>query len=116
MGPGARQSEGTMVRTIAMAAFLGSTAMTGAATATALFWTAGATVGVMGFSGLVLMALTAQGAFRDPESLDDRMSQSRSHLSLSRPQIRRAPLGPVTPPSRNGHSRTWPRTARQARR
>ncbi len=103
------------MRTIAMATFLGSSAMTGVATTAMLIWTSTATLGLMTVGGFVLMAIAAQGALRDRPGLDDQMSANRTHLRLSRGLPQRRPLGPVRLPSRNGH-RTWPRTAREARR
>ena len=102
------------MRTIAMAAFLGSSAVTGVATAATLMWASTATLGLLAIGGWVLMAISSQGALRDREGMDDRMRENRTHLRLSRPQIRR-PLGPVRLPSRNGY-RTWPRTVREVRR
>lgn len=103
------------MRAIAMAAFLGSSAVTGAATAATLIWASTATLGFLVAGGLVLMAISSQGALRDRKSMDDQMEPNRTHLRLSRGQPLRRPLGPVSLPSRNGH-RTWPRTVREVRR
>ncbi len=108
------------MRTIAMAAFLGSSAVTGVATSAMLIWASTATLGLLTVGGFVVMAISAQGALRDRKSLDDQMEENRAetsaaHLRLSRGQPQRRPIGPVRLPSRNGH-RTWPRTAREARR
>lgn len=103
------------MRTIAMAAFLGSSATTGAATAAVLIWTATATLGLLVVGGWVVMAISAQRALQDRKSMSDQMEENRRHLRLSRTQPQRRPLGPVRMPSRNGH-RTWPRTVREVRR
>ena len=103
------------MRTIAMTAFLGSSAVTGVATAATLIWASTATLGLLAVGGWVVMAISAQGALRDRKSMDDQMRENRRALRLSRPLGRR-PLGPVRMPSRNGHSRTWPRTVREIRR
>lgn len=96
------------MRAIAMMAFLGSTAMTGAATAAALLWASGATLGLIGVAGWTLMTLTAIPAFGAWDLLDQRMQESRAaygvaHLTLS-------------PSRRDGLRRSWPQTAREARR
>lgn len=106
------------MRTIAMAAFLGSSAMTGVATSAMLIWASTATLGLMTVGGFVVMAISAQGALRTPkENLGDQMQKNRRSLRLSRGQPQRRPIGPVRMPSRNGHKygRTWPAT-REARR
>lgn len=105
------------MRTIAMAAFLGSSAMTGVATSAMLIWTSTATLGLLTVGGVVVMAISAQGALRDRKTSDDQMQENRTaygvaHLRLSRGQPQRRPLGL---PHLNGH-RTWPRTVRKARR
>ncbi len=94
------------MRTIAMAAFLGSTAVTG--TSLALLWAFALqqTLALV-IVGTPIAVLSAGIALGTPaaENLDARMSQNQTHQRLSRPQPRRRPLGPVTLPSRNGHSR-----------
>lgn len=104
------------MRTIAMAAFLGSSAVTGVAMSAMLIWASTATLGLLTVGGLVVMAISAQGALTTPTGdLDAQMQENRKSLRLSRGQPQRRPLGPVRLPSTNGH-RTWPRTAREARR
>jgi len=39
-----------------------------------------------------------------------RRRENGAALTLQRPQISRRPLGPVTPPGRNGYRKTWPAT------
>ncbi len=102
------------MRTIAMATFLGSSAMTGLGLT--LLWGLALqqTVALVIF-GPPLMLLSGGIVLGTPrESLDDQMEENRTHLRLSRGQPQRRPLGPVRLPSRNGHQ--WPRTAREARR
>lgn len=93
------------MRTIAMTAFLASTATTGTVTAAALFWAVPATLGALAIGGWVMMAVTAQRAFGDRKSPHERMMENRTHLHLSRPQIRRRPLGPLSSPGPNGRRR-----------
>lgn len=99
-----------MVRTAAMAAFLGSSAATGVGLT--LLWGLALQQSVaLVIVGPPLMLLSAGTVLMAPrEDLDDQMQDNRTHLSLSRGQPQRHPLGPVALPSKNGH-RTWPRTA-----
>ncbi len=110
--------EGTM-RTIAMAAFLGSSAMTGVGLT--LLWGLALQQSVaLVIIGPPLMLLSGGIVLGTPrENLDDQMEENRANANLRlRPQPQRRPIGPVRMPSRNGHrySRTWPRTGREARR
>lgn len=102
------------MRTLAMATFLGSSAMTGVGLT--LLWGLALQQSVaLVLIGPPLMLLSGGIVLGTPrEDLDGRMRQNQAHLRLSRPHIRR-PLRPVRLPSRNGH-RTWPRTAREVRR
>ena len=100
------------MRTIWMATFLGSSAMTGVGL-TLLWGLALQQTVALVLLGPPLMLLSGGIALTLPrEDLDDQMRENRTHLRLSQPQIRR-PLGPVRMPSLNGHK---PRTAREARR
>jgi len=101
------------MRTIWMATFLGSSAMTGVATTAMLIWTSTATLGLMTLGGFVVMAISAQGALRGRRSLHDQMEENRTHLRLSRGQPQRWARDLAHPLRRNGHQ---PRTAREARR
>jgi hypothetical protein len=103
------------MRTIAMATFLGSAAMTGVGLT--LLWGLALQQSVaLVIIGPPLMLLSSGIALTLPrESMDDQMQENRRHLRLSRGQPQRRPLGPVRLPSTNGH-RTWPRTAREVRR
>src|SRR3990170_9033058 len=68
--------------------------------------------GFMLIAGLYCISGLTMGARR----LRRRMARNRAYLRLSKGQIG-LPLGPVMPPRhRNGHSRTWPQTARELRR
>jgi hypothetical protein len=103
------------MRTIAMATFLGSSAMT--SVGLMLLWGLALQQSVaLVIIGPPLMLLSGGIALGTPrEGLVDQMEENRTHLRLSRGQPQRRPLGPVRLPSTNGH-RTWPRTAREARR
>ena len=105
------------MRTIAIAAFLGSTAMTGGALMLLWGFALQQTLALV-IAGPPLMVLSGGIALGTParETLDDRMLENRTHQRLSRPQPRRWARDLAHPLRQNGHSRTWPRTARRARR
>lgn len=98
---------------LAFGAFLGSTALTGASLALMHWWAVQQAVWTLAL-GIGALTVAAGVAFGQPgNSLDRRMAQNRTYLSLSKSQIGPA-LGPVMPsPHRNNHSRTWPATARR---
>ena len=93
------------MRAIATAAFLGGSAMTGAVTATVMFWGWTMTLGLMGVGSFAMMMLSAPGALGNREDLDERMQENRTYLTHSRPQLRR-PLRRLPRPGRNGHRKT----------
>ena len=100
------------MRTIAMVTFLGSTAMTGAGLALMAWFTVGqaAWLAMIGSPLMLLSGGVTVGMW--PSNLDERMAENRMGVLLDR----REPRLPVLPPSRNGHSQSWPRTVRQGRR
>jgi len=104
------------MRALAIGAFLASAAVTAVSLALMQYWAVQQAVWTMAL-GIGVMTVAAGVAFGQPgSSLDRRMARNRKFLSLSESHIG-LPLGPAMPPRhRNGHSRTWPQTARELRR
>ena len=102
----------TTTSTLALAAFLGSTAMTGAGLALVAWFTVGQAVwlAMVGPPLMLLSGGLTVGTW--PSSLDKRMAENQTELSLSRPA--RPPAMRLTPSNgHNPYSRTWPETRRR---